>query len=66
MTRSITLPPDPRALMLPDHVTIEETVDGRWMVLVNGFQWGFQFDASGAGNATYATPELAAAAWRDR
>jgi hypothetical protein len=52
--------------MLPDHVTIEETVDGRWMVLVTGFQWGFTFDASGAGNATYATPELAAAAWRER
>lgn len=39
-----------------------ETVDGRWMILVNGFQWGpdaSRVDKSGANDATWKTEEEA-------
>ncbi len=36
-------------------VRIEETVDRQFMVLVNGFQWGGEYDTAGAGNATFET-----------
>lgn len=44
------------------NVTIEQTHDGRWMVLEAGLQWAplvCPRDASGAGSATYRTPEEA-------
>lgn len=44
---------------------IEQTVDGDYMVLVNGFQWGGDYDRSGAGNATFKTPAEAIGAYRD-
>lgn len=53
-----------RKLKMPRNVRIEETVDGRYMVLVNGFQWGGTYDASGAGNATFATALEALQAYR--
>lgn len=48
-------------------VEIVSTVDGRWIVLVNGFQWGppgSKVDASGAYDATYATEAEALEAWQ--
>jgi len=41
------------------------TVDGRWMILVNGFQWGGTYDRSGAGNATFDSSDAAILAWTD-
>jgi hypothetical protein len=38
---------------------IVETANGRWMVLVGGFQAGGCIDRSGAGNLTFATREQA-------
>jgi hypothetical protein len=49
---------------LPPNVRIEQTVDGRYMVLVNGFQWGGNVDRSGAGDATFDTALAAAQAYR--
>ena len=46
---------------------ITETIDGRFMVLVNGFQWGPATstpDASGAYPDTWATAQAAKAAYR--
>jgi hypothetical protein len=46
---------------------IVETIDDRWMILVNGFQWGEPpFDASGCSSQTWETKELALAAWHDQ
>lgn len=48
---------------------IEETVDGRFMVLVNGFQWGpvgAKADRSGAYDTTFPTRAAARAAYRNR
>ena len=42
-------------IALPDYLEVVETVDGRWMVLENGFQRGGHIDRSGAGDLTYAT-----------
>ena len=41
------------------------TVDGRWMILVNGFQWGGTYDRSGAGDATFDSSDAAILAWTD-
>lgn len=39
---------------------IVETIDGRWMVLLNGFQIGDPpFDRSGCSSTTFATREIA-------
>ena len=53
---------------LPAHVEVVPTVDGTFMVLVNGFQWGpdpARYDASGANDATWPTEDAAAAAYRE-
>lgn len=48
-------------------VEIIETIDGRYLVLVNGFQWGHgEPDRSGAYYTTFPTREAAAKAYRDR
>jgi hypothetical protein len=48
-----------RRILRKPHVPahrIESTVDGRWMVLVRGFQWGAEpLDASGCSSQTWAT-----------
>ncbi len=44
---------------LPKNTRIESTVDGEYMILVNGFQWGGEVDSSGAGSATFPTAEEA-------
>jgi hypothetical protein len=44
---------------------IVETVDGEYMVLVSGLQWGGEHDRSGAGNATFSTIHDALGAYRD-
>ena len=38
----------------------------RYMVLVNGFQWGGDHDASGSGDATFPTEEAATRAYVER
>jgi hypothetical protein len=48
---------------LPANVEIVDTIDGDWMVLVNGFQWGGHYDRSGAGNATFPTKREATEAY---
>ena len=49
---------------------VYETIDGRFGVLVNGYQWGNDeslFDYSiGCSSQTWATKEEAAAAYRNR
>jgi hypothetical protein len=40
---------------LPDNYEVVETVDGDWMILINGFQTGSDVDRSGAGSDTYPT-----------
>jgi len=47
-------------------VEVVETIGGRWMVLVNGFQWGGTIDRSGAGSATWKTANEAKRAWREK
>lgn len=45
-----------------------ETVDGEWMILVNGFQWGLpgaKIDRSGAADTTFATKAEAQRAYRE-
>jgi hypothetical protein len=50
---------------LPAGVRITKTVDGAWMVLVNGFQWGQgQPDRSGAYSNTWTTRDEAIRAYR--
>lgn len=44
-------------------VEIVECLGGRFMVLVNGFQWGGTVDRSGAGDATFATAREARQAY---
>ena len=39
--------------------SITETVDGKWMILFGGFQWGEHHDSSGAGSAVWETEEEA-------
>lgn len=34
---------------------IDETIDGDYMVVVNGFQWGGNYGHNGAGDATFET-----------
>ena len=46
-------------------VELVRTVDGQYMILVAGVQWGGDRDRSGAGNATFATPAEAIGAFRD-
>lgn len=46
-------------------VVVAKTVDHEFMILVNGFQWGGDRDASGAGNATFPTVAEAIGAFRD-
>ncbi len=48
---------------LPSNVEVVDTIDGDWMVLVNGFQWGGSYDRSGAGNATFPTRQAATEAY---
>lgn len=45
--------------------TIARTIDGQYMVLVGGIQWGGDRDRSGAGNATFETYAEALGAYRD-
>lgn len=45
---------------------VAETVDGDYMLLVNGFQVGGSVDRSGAGDATYPTVEAAIRAYMER
>jgi hypothetical protein len=40
---------------LPHNVEVVETVDGTWMVLVDGIQHGGKRDRSGAGNMTFSS-----------
>jgi hypothetical protein len=40
---------------LPNNYEVVETVDGDWMILINGFQTGSDVDRSGAGSDTYPT-----------
>jgi hypothetical protein len=42
---------------------IVKTADGRYIILVNGFQWGGRYDRSGAGDATFPTRKAAIEAW---
>jgi len=54
--------------MMREHeivVEIVETIDGRWMVLTNGWQTFGEPDSTGAGTATYPTAAAAAAAWAE-
>jgi len=44
---------------------IVQTIDGRYMLLVNGFQWGGTYDRSGAGDATFESTDEAIGAYRD-
>ena len=46
---------------LPDNVSIKETIDGHFMVLVDGIQHGGDRDRSGAGNKTFSSREEAKA-----
>lgn len=48
-----------KALRLPDNYEIAETIDGDWMILINGFQTGANVDRSGAGSDTYPSYEAA-------
>ena len=34
---------------------IVATIDGEWMILIHGVQWGLKRDQSGAGDATFKT-----------
>ncbi len=40
---------------LPERYEIKETIDGDWMILIDGIQWGSKRDRSGAGTDTYPT-----------
>ena len=40
---------------LPDNYDVKETVDGRWMILIDGHQWGETRDRAGTGDATFDT-----------
>ena len=53
-----------RTVKMPRNVRIEETTDGEYILLVNGFQWGGEYDRSGAGNATFKTALDALQAYR--
>ena len=44
---------------LPDRYAIVETVDGDWMILIDGVQTGSKRDRSGAGSDTYPTHDAA-------
>ena len=45
---------------------VVETIDGQWMILVRGVQWGKgPRDLSGAAGDTWATKREAIQAWRD-
>jgi len=46
-------------------VEIVETIDGRWMVLANGWQTFGEPDSTGCGTATYPSAAAAAAAWAE-
>lgn len=46
-------------------MTPERTLDGTFVILINGFQWGGTYDRSGAGNATFSTPRAAREAYTD-
>jgi hypothetical protein len=35
--------------------SLAQTVDGEWMILIDGVQWGRNRDLSGAGDATFKT-----------
>lgn len=51
------------------HLSFEQTIDGAWMVLFNGFQWGPSTstpDASGAYPDTWPTLEDAKRAWYEQ
>jgi len=39
---------------------IVKTIDGEWMILINGFQYGGEYDSSGAGNMTFPSQHEAA------
>lgn len=45
------------------NVEVVGTTNGRFIVLVNGFQWGGEIDRSGAGDATFGSPDEAWAAY---
>jgi hypothetical protein len=41
-------------------IEIKETIDGKWMILCNGFQWGEPpLDTSGCSSQVWDTKELA-------
>ncbi|HSX23422.1 MAG TPA: hypothetical protein VLE97_11665 [Gaiellaceae bacterium] len=44
---------------LPDRYEVVETIDGDWMILIDGVQTGSKRDRSGAGSDTYPTYEAA-------
>ena len=51
---------------IAEGVRLAETIDGRWMILVGGFQWAppdEPRDRSGAGSATFASRREARAAY---
>lgn len=41
--------------MTPSKYAIVQTVDGEYMILVHGVQWGTHRDKSGAGSTTFKT-----------
>lgn len=45
----------PEEVQIDRHAVIVPTVDGDYMIIVNGFQIGGQVDRSGAGDATFET-----------
>lgn len=48
-------------------IEVKETIDGKWMILCNGFQWGEPpLDASGCSFQVWDTKELALAAWQEQ
>ncbi len=52
-----------RLAKLPEGFAVEETIDGRWIVLCNGLQYGTApYDASGASSQTWVTKDAAIAA----
>lgn len=59
-----TRPKSPYRIVHGQRIELVLTVDGAYMVCVNGFQWGGNYDADGSGDAVFKTVELALATYR--
>lgn len=67
--RRYKIPNRPKEIQLDSHAVIAPTVDGDYMLFVNGFQTGGVVDRSGAGDATFPTVAEARAfykAWKPK